>query len=247
MALLLAVLFGMMAFAVDIGWIALAKADLHNAADAAALAGAGQLMDGYVQYNLPGQTNKNQILNAAKKAASASAKTFAGYNAAGGVPSLDLRNADVEFGFTDAAGKYTAEPAYQGYPNTVKVTVRLDKSANGPLGLIFGKVFGKHTTDVAVPAAATIYTARIDSFLQPGPILPITYDQNFWNGFLKTGLDPLTGATAKDSQGDPLASIFPNDGFNGEYGLISLNDDYASGSSGLHGNTVPGNARRGRP
>ena len=42
-AILLVPLLGMVAFAVDSGWMVLARSDLQNAADAAALAGAQQL------------------------------------------------------------------------------------------------------------------------------------------------------------------------------------------------------------
>jgi Flp pilus assembly protein TadG len=79
-ALLLIPLLAMVAFAVDIAWIALTKADLQNAADSAALAGAGQLMDSYVKYYLPGQTQKSTILSTAQT----NAKNYASYNAAGG-------------------------------------------------------------------------------------------------------------------------------------------------------------------
>ena len=43
-AVLMAVLLGMVAFAVDIGYIAVARAELQNGADAAALAGASRLL-----------------------------------------------------------------------------------------------------------------------------------------------------------------------------------------------------------
>ena len=54
-AVLMVVLLGMVAFAVDVGWMGIAQAELQNAADAAALAGAGQLMDPCVQFSLPGR------------------------------------------------------------------------------------------------------------------------------------------------------------------------------------------------
>ncbi len=135
-ALLLIPLLGLVAFAVDMGWIVLTQSDLQNAADSAALAAAGQLMNGYVMYNLPNQSaNQLSILNTAEAGATASAKQFAGLNAAGGVSSLTLLNSDIQFGFTDANGVYTASSANSTtYPNTVKVTVRRDSTANTALG-----------------------------------------------------------------------------------------------------------------
>src|SRR5687767_3988675 len=43
-AVLMVVMLGMIAFAVDIGYIAVARAELQNGADAAALAGASRLL-----------------------------------------------------------------------------------------------------------------------------------------------------------------------------------------------------------
>jgi Flp pilus assembly protein TadG len=143
MALLLIPLLAMMAFAIDIGWIDETQSDLQNAADAAALAGAQQLigdsnnLNGLVQYNLPGQTNQATILSTAESNAKSAAKNYASYNSAGGVSSLVLSDSDIEFGFTDASGNCTAAPTYTGFPNTVKVTLRRDSQANGPLGLFF--------------------------------------------------------------------------------------------------------------
>ncbi len=128
-ALLLVPFLAMVAFAVDIAWVVQSRSDLQNAADSAALAGAEQLMNGYVQYTLPSQTSQGTVLAASEGTATAYAKNFAGYNTAGGVTSLALNASDIEFGFTNGQGSYNA--AASGFPNTVKVTMRLDKQANG--------------------------------------------------------------------------------------------------------------------
>src|SRR4051812_5681682 len=99
-ALLLVPFLGMVAFAVDVAWIVQSRSDLQNAADAAALAGAEQLTNGFVQYSIPGQTLRTTILSSSEWNAKRYAKNFAGYNTAGGIPSLALNDADVEFGFT---------------------------------------------------------------------------------------------------------------------------------------------------
>src|SRR6516162_1346507 len=103
-AILLAILsvglFGMVAFAVDIAWIASAKSRLQAAADAAAQAGARQLMSGYVLYNYPLATGKSTIVTNAETSAKTYAKNFASYNGAGEVSSLTLNDGDIEFGYT---------------------------------------------------------------------------------------------------------------------------------------------------
>ena len=234
-ALLLIPLLGLVAFAVDMGWIVLTQSDLQNTADSAALAAAGQMMNGYVQYNLPNQgANQPTILNTAEAGARASAKQFAGLNAAGGVSSLTLMDGDIQFGFTDAGGNYTAWSAGAPYPNTVKVTVRRDSSANTPLGLFFGPVLGMSTVNLNATAAATIYAANIDSFANTSSIavgmLPVTYDVNAWNNFLATGQDP-DGNTTLDANGNPEISVYPSVKDTGNFGLLGLDDAHAGAST----------------
>jgi Flp pilus assembly protein TadG len=250
MALLLIPLLAMMAFAIDIGWIDVTQADLQNAADAAALAGAEQLMgdsnhlNGIVQYNLPGQTNQATILSTAESNAKTAAKNFASYNAAGGVSSLVLNDGDIEFGFTDASGKYTAAPTYTGFPNTVKVTLRRDSNANGALGLFFAPVIGVQNVSLTAKAAATIYTGTVDSFnsnaSQPIHILPMTYDVSAWNNFLATGQGP-DGSTDTAANGAPQLQVYPSLKDSGNFGELSLDqgNDGASTISGWIANGVP--------
>ncbi len=165
-AALSVVILGMVAFAVDTSWIVLTRSELQNAADSAALAGAGQLMNGYVQYNLPNQTLLQQtvILNSAISSAKAAAKQYAGLNKAGGVSPLTLLDADIQVGFLDGSGNFTASTSTGPYPNTVKVLLRRDAQANGQLQLFFGPVLGLSRVNVLAPSAATCYAAKIDSF-----------------------------------------------------------------------------------
>src|ERR1700739_547499 len=65
LALLLIPLLGMLAFSIDAGWMVLVKTDLQHTAEAAALAGAENLQELYVQSTLPQQTSQSAILTAA--------------------------------------------------------------------------------------------------------------------------------------------------------------------------------------
>jgi Flp pilus assembly protein TadG len=228
-AVLLVPLLAMAAFAIDLAWIAQVHGDLQNAADAAALAGANPLMDGYVPYNLAASpTTQYAILTSAKATAKKYAKDVAGYNSAD-VPSLALLDADIEIGFTNAAGTYTASTA--GYPNTVKVTLRRDRSANGPLGLFFGRALGVNTVDLQATAAATIYTTTVDGFRGPVVgILPMTYDLRYWNNFLQTGQDPK-GTVTTDSNGVPELKVYAGTNGPGNFGLLSLNGEHVGSST----------------
>jgi len=230
-AILLIPLLAVVACAVDLGWVVLIQSDLQNAADSAALAGSGKLMNGYVQYNLPGQASKATILSTTEAGATAAAQQFAGYNNAG-VTGLTLLGGDIEYGFTDANGNYTANAA--GFPNTIKVTLRRDSSANTPLGLFFGPAVGLSSVNLKATAAATIYAANIDNFqntssLQLG-LLPVTYDVNSWNNFLATGQDP-DGNVSTDSSGNPDISVYPSVKDTGNFGLLGLDDAHAGAST----------------
>src|SRR2546421_2304601 len=137
-ALLLIPMLGMLAFSIDAGWMVVVRTDLQNTADAAALAGAEQLQDLYVQYYSPGQLSQGTILakaltNSGPSSPMSTAEKFAALNKAGNV-NITLPDQDVTFGFTDAQGNYTS-PYLLGFPNTIQVVVRRDDVANGPLNL----------------------------------------------------------------------------------------------------------------
>jgi Flp pilus assembly protein TadG len=229
---------GMVAFAVDIAWIVQSRSDLQNAADSAALAGAEQLMNGFVQYSLPGQTQKSTILTTSETSAKTYAKNFAGYNTAGGIQSLVLNNADIQFGFTDAQNNFTAAPTYTGFPNTVKVTMRLDSQANGQLKLFFAPIFGLSSTSVTATAAATIYTGNVVSFQSKpgahGALLPMALDINAWNTFVQTGVSS-DGAVKSSANGAPQLQVYPSPNLApGNFGMLSL-DDSSNSSSAISG------------
>jgi Flp pilus assembly protein TadG len=219
---------GMVAFAIDIAWIVQSRSDLQSAADAAALAGAEQLMSGFVQYSLPGQTNQSGVISTTETTAKTYAKNFAGYNTAGGVSSLALNDGDIEFGFTDASNTYTPAPTYTGFPNTVKVTMRLDSQANGALKLFFAPLFGVNSTSLQATAAATIYTGTVNSFQStPGKsagVLPMTLDINAWNTYVQTGKSS-DGSIHASANSAPQMQVYPSPNLApGNFGMLSLND-----------------------
>jgi Flp pilus assembly protein TadG len=222
-------------FAVDLSWVALAQSELQNSADAAALAGANHLLDDFVLYNMPNQTaaQKEGILSAAKAAAIQAAKAAAAHNLAGDKSSLTLRDEDIEFGFLDVKNAYTSLPDYAGFPNTVKVKLRRDQTANGELGLYFARAIGCNSVGLLAPASATLYAGVIDSFAAKGKfnvgMLPVTYDVNHWNAFLETGKDP-DGNAVLDNDGNPKLTIYPSIKHTGNFGLLSLDDSHAGAS-----------------
>ncbi len=83
-AIFIIVMLGMVAFAVDLGYISMVKTQLQSAADAAALAGAAA-------------TNLSQAESRA------AAQQIAGMNIAAGRP-VQLASSDIEFGIWDTCG-----------------------------------------------------------------------------------------------------------------------------------------------
>src|SRR5688572_11745495 len=111
-ACLLLFMVVMVSFAVDFSWIVLSQAELHNTADAAALAGANALLDDYVDYHLPNQnaSRKQELLTRALANARLAAKQTANLNGAGDKSALNLRDEDIEFGVTDPSNVYAPLP-----------------------------------------------------------------------------------------------------------------------------------------
>jgi hypothetical protein len=222
----------MLAFAVDMGYITHTKNELQAAADAAAdaaaLAGANRLIDSYVTYHLPKLSNseKTSVLNSAVASSKTAARTYASYNAAAEVNSLKLLDTDIELGFTATNGTYTPLPEYKGYPNTVKVVMRRDASANGALPMFFARVMGINTVDLNVTAAAAIYNGQVDGFRSPSSvksrILPMTYDVEDWKRFLKGEYASWMNVD-NDASGFPRVSIYPTNEDRGNFGQLSLN------------------------
>ena len=232
MALLLIPMTAAVAFAINLSYLTGTKAELQNAADAAALAGAEQLMNGFVQYALPQQSNQSGLVSSSQSSATSSAQRFASYNAAGPVSSLVLNNSDVQFGFRDSLGNFSFPPPAGTYPNTVNVTMRMDSTANGPLALFFGNALGVTSSSMTATASATIFTASAVQTFSSGsgsgssgvksPLLPVGLDINYWNQFLRNGVSP-DGTVHSGPNGAPQIQVYPYPGSApGNFGLVCI-------------------------
>jgi Flp pilus assembly protein TadG len=207
-AILCVPLVGMLAFSIDVGWIALVRTDLQTAADAAALAGAEQLQNLYVQYTMPGVT-QSQVLTVATTntvlpkifpynggpSPMLAAENAASKNKAGNVQ-INVRDQDVSFSFYDGTNfysNYSTKGNPPGFPNTITVTTRRDNTLNSPVSLFFGPIFGWDKKELEATATATIYAQDVNTlqtynWLQSGQsvgahILPVALDVNIWNYF----------------------------------------------------------------
>ncbi|PHR90617.1 MAG: hypothetical protein COA78_34910 [Blastopirellula sp.] len=132
-AVLLPVLLGLAAFAIDIGYISLTRSRLQGAADSAALAAAEELPNG--------------------EAALAKAKLIGGFN----LNNTDgiVANEDVEFGTWNEDSEFFTTSAVAD-ADAVRVTARRSSANNNSLSLFLGVFSGMSETDVSATSIALI-------------------------------------------------------------------------------------------
>ncbi|MBN1395917.1 MAG: VWA domain-containing protein [Pirellulales bacterium] len=135
-AVMLVMLLGFVAFAVDVGYIGMVRTQLQSAADSAALAAAGSSGE-----------SEAQIVQTAQE--------FANANTAAG-RQIQLNASDVELGSWDADTR-TFTPLPSGQLGTaVKVTVRTSADSGGETGLFFGRIFGVGSVAQEASAVAAV-------------------------------------------------------------------------------------------
>jgi len=234
---LLPVFLAMTAFMVDTGYITVTMAQLQNAADAAALAGASKLMVPNVSPGL-----QNALAQSAVNSAVAEAQKYALLNTAAGV-NLQLAASDIVVGYQSAPGAAVVPwSSGQPFPNAVQVTVRRDSTTNSPLSLFFGPAIGTSTWSGNATATASYNATRYQvtgfntTASGPNPLLlPIGVDVNYLNTFLSTGQSP--DGVVHDSYTAVLPSsalLPPSNVSNGPDKIPELTDVYPD-------NTSPGN------
>ncbi|NCU84628.1 MAG: pilus assembly protein TadE [Betaproteobacteria bacterium] len=174
-ALLLPVVLGLMAMAVDLARVVLVKHELRRAAEAGALAGANGLL-----------TNSAPDWSSAAQRA----RTTVFANRADG--NL-LQAADVRYGYWNLAtsglnssGSFvegTSRPLGGSWAPALKVTVARDSSANGltnggPLALFLAPVFG---TLLQTTSSSAIAMQSAPGYALPGALFPTAINQCMFN------------------------------------------------------------------
>jgi Flp pilus assembly protein TadG len=136
--ILLFVVLGMCALAIDLSALAVAKGELQNAADAASLAAVSALKSG--------QTRAEAI---------AAAQAVAAENAATG-QSVQLAAADVTFGSYDADTDTFDKESFAN-ASAVRVNARRTSDApGGAVGLFFAGIWGNRSADLEAEAVAAM-------------------------------------------------------------------------------------------
>jgi Flp pilus assembly protein TadG len=247
-ALMMVFLLGMVAFAVDLGYIAVVQKEMQNAADAAAMAGTSQLLD---RNELKGSPNHSAAVSNAR----ATAEAFSSKNFGGGVSLALDGNTNNDLSGDIVCGRIanprdltsTLDTTASKY-NSVQARVRRNAAQNGSLRLFFGPVLGKSTQDLKAKATAT-YEDGIRGFQIPGNslgtslLLPFTLDVHLWTnastdpwydpaqppGVVQgSGPDawtynPTTQAYSAGTDGIHEVKLFPTNGITpGNFGTVNL-------------------------
>ena len=134
-AIFLVVLLAMGAAAIDIGHALVARNELQNVSDAAALAGDRALAIIY-QGMSPAAQQTYSVTTANRATIVAAAQATAVANSAAGVP-ITINAADIAIGTWNFSTRtFTASNAT---PTAVRVIARRDSAANGPISYLPGE------------------------------------------------------------------------------------------------------------
>jgi Flp pilus assembly protein TadG len=148
-ALMVVVLLGMGAAAIDIGHALVARNELQNVSDAAALAGTRAL--GFIYEGMSPASQQAYVLTGGDQATvNAAVQTAANANLAAGV-AITINQADIQIGIWNPATRTLTPTVNQ--PKSVRVLARRDGAANGPISTFLASVVGM--TSVSVNAVAT--------------------------------------------------------------------------------------------
>jgi len=207
---MLVVILAMVAFAVDVGYLALVRTQLQVAADSAALAAAASM----------------------EKASSdpvAVAQSYAAQNRAGG-RTVEIAAADVLLGNWDMSLR-TFTPS--GTPtNAVRVTARRDQTAGGEVPLLFARVLGARSCSLRTEAIA-VFLTNFQGFRLPQSgslgILPMAMSKETADAMVAgSGTDtwtwnPDTGTITAGADGTVEGSMYPGDKSTpGNFGTITI-------------------------
>jgi Flp pilus assembly protein TadG len=178
-AIILVVILGIAALAIDIGNLASTKGELQKLGDGAALAGAGDLgvqrLNG-VSCDAVSVTDIYDTANDVAQNNEADAK------------SISLQSGEVVLGCWDwdsldfkPAGDPDCDCTTYPSPNAVKVTARRDSTANTPVDTFFAGVLGQETVDLNANATAALSgTCSADGLLIPVGISKAWFDPSNW-------------------------------------------------------------------
>jgi hypothetical protein len=200
-AITMAGMLGIAALGVDLGYLYVARNELQNVADGAALAGARIL--GHTYQGLTPTQQQGYVCDAACEVIIDSTANYVAHqNQAAGLE-MDLLFAEVVIGHWDG-DNFTATNTK---PDAVKVIARRDEVHNGPVTTFFSRILGVDASSVSA-YAITPSDWYAENGVKPKGIVPIT-DPPYWD------LDPLIeldkhGLPVTGKHGKEVQLTYPN-------------------------------------
>jgi len=182
-AVMMVAMMAMLAFAIDLGYLCLARGELQRSADAAAIAAAWDLIDDQA---LSGQSSVSVIESNAR----ATATQFVGLNHVLR-KSAGLGSEDVTIGFLSNPSDPTNPMDLSGLhaPNAVRVRVRRTSEQNGDVPFFFARVLGLDRAGTQAEATAALMTS-FRGFQAPADgsnldLVPFALDLESWQALLE--------------------------------------------------------------
>jgi len=234
------VLLGCAALVIDSGNLYNTRSELQRAADAAALAGAWELLHDSRIAEESGTWEG--IPNARQKAA-----YYAAQNPVQGQPpEVDLNDGNAPDG--DILIGYLSDPdnlnqsmdvSNDIYFNSIRVAVRRDDIRNGPIDTFFANIFGISSVDTRASATAIIRDGVVGFRIPQGQdvncqMLPFTLKDTKWGELLagswsvgdKYSYDPETGTVTPGPDGILELNLYPGAGEEqlppGNFGTVDI-------------------------
>jgi hypothetical protein len=222
-------LIGMLAFSIDIGYLAAAKSESSRTADAAALAACWEVFDSK-QKGVNEANTRTNAMNVANQ--------MAGLNPiCNSSPSLSTSNqsSDIQIGYLASMASNTPLTQNSQSPfQAVRVSVKRTESSNGKIPFYFGRIFGNQGQELTATATAAMST-QIKGFQSPPAgtcegldILPFAIDQTTWNALQTAGSDSYkfnatTGQVSAGSDGIREVNLYPQGtGSPGNRGTVDI-------------------------
>ncbi len=219
---------------IDIGYLLMARTQLQDSADAAALAGACDLIDTGA---VTGASNMNTAISLARTRA---VQYAASNRICGSAPTVDDNSSNSTSG--DVVVGYLSNPSDQtqtmdlnktSQANAVQVRVQRSSAQNGEVKLFFSRLFGANSKALQATATAALVN-NFSGFQAPGDgsnlmMLPYAIQQDTWNHMLSgSGSDQwafnsVTQAVSRGNDGVREVNLFPQvTGAPGNSGTVDI-------------------------
>ena len=231
-AVLLVVLLGCVALAVDIGHLYVARAELQRTADAAALAGAQAL----------GRSSSDSAFGDYYQSSEeiyGEAVKYASLNAAVGQGVVLNLASDVRIGYLQFPHDLSAslQTTALDQANAVQVIARRNANTGGKIPLFFAPLWGINSSSVGASAIAVL-DDRFSGYAPQssgGPVIPFSLDVQIWNDQIVNRNGPDEYGYNSDSKevlispdGRPEVKLFPDKVFEegeegaGNFGIVHI-------------------------